>query len=64
MAYFTKMTTKVKDPAKKNAIVMGRKTWDSIPNKYRPMSDRVNIVLTSQVNALKENVRLLFVVVS
>ncbi|XP_045457647.1 dihydrofolate reductase [Melitaea cinxia] len=64
MAYFTEMTTKVKDPAKKNAVIMGRKTWDSIPNKYRPMSDRANIVLTSQVNALKENVPEEVIVVS
>ncbi|CAH2083982.1 unnamed protein product [Euphydryas editha] len=56
MAFFNKMTTKVKDPAKTNAIIMGRKTWDSIPNQFRPLNKRVNIVLTSQVNSLKENV--------
>ncbi|KAH9628953.1 hypothetical protein HF086_016665 [Spodoptera exigua] len=54
MAYFTTMTTKVKDPSKVNAVIMGRRTWDCIPDKYRPLSDRVNIVLTHNVDAVKE----------
>ncbi len=28
------------------AVVMGRKTWESIPEKFRPLSGRRNIVLT------------------
>ncbi len=28
-------------------VVMGRKTWDSFPEKYRPLPNRSNIVLTS-----------------
>ncbi|KAJ8704490.1 hypothetical protein PYW07_011678 [Mythimna separata] len=64
MAYFTTMTTKVSDPAKVNAVIMGRKTWDSIPDKYRPLSDRVNIVLTHHVDALKDKVPEGVVVVS
>ena len=30
-----------------NAVVMGRNTWESIPNKYKPLSDRLNIIVTS-----------------
>lgn len=32
-----------------NAVIMGRKTWDSIPPKFKPMEGRINIVITSDV---------------
>ncbi|XP_034940283.1 dihydrofolate reductase isoform X2 [Chelonus insularis] len=48
MAFFTENTTKTKDMYKQNAVIMGRKTWECIPNKYKPLKDRINIVLTSQ----------------
>lgn len=28
-------------------VIMGRKTWESLPEKYRPLPGRVNIVVTS-----------------
>lgn len=31
-----------------NAVVMGRKTWDSIPSQFKPLSNRLNVVITSQ----------------
>lgn len=36
-----------------HTVVMGRKTWESIPEKYRPLPDRQNIVLTRQPGYLK-----------
>lgn len=33
---------------KENIVLMGRKTYFSIPDKYRPLSDRINIVLSRQ----------------
>ncbi|XP_026316371.1 dihydrofolate reductase-like isoform X3 [Hyposmocoma kahamanoa] len=54
MAYFSKMTSGVTDSSKKNAVIMGRQTYDCIPDKYRPLSGRVNIVLTRSVEELKK----------
>ena len=31
----------------KNVVIMGRKTWDSIPSKFKPMEGRMNIIITS-----------------
>lgn len=58
MAYFSSMTSKVTEPSKTNAVIMGLRTWDCIPDKYRPLAGRVNIVLTRHVEKLKENVSL------
>lgn len=29
------------------AVVMGRRTWESFPDRYRPLPGRVNVVVTS-----------------
>lgn len=29
-----------------NAVIMGRKTWDSLPASFRPLPERVNIVMS------------------
>jgi dihydrofolate reductase len=29
-----------------NTVIMGRKTWESLPNKFRPLPGRRNIVVT------------------
>ncbi|XP_041018940.1 putative bifunctional dihydrofolate reductase-thymidylate synthase isoform X2 [Juglans microcarpa x Juglans regia] len=44
--FFKELTTATSDPGKKNAVVMGRKTWESIPLEYRPLPGRLNVVLT------------------
>jgi dihydrofolate reductase len=35
-------------------VIMGRKTWDSIPLEYRPLEGRTNIVLTRDRNYCSE----------
>ena len=32
------------------AVVMGRKTWDSLPERFRPLPGRTNIVITRQAD--------------
>lgn len=29
-----------------HVVIMGRKTWESIPEKFRPLPDRINVVVT------------------
>lgn len=31
-------------------VVMGRKTWESIPEKFRPLVGRINVVVTRQAD--------------
>lgn len=45
MKYFKDATTKAKE-GYVNAVIMGRKTWDSIPAKFRPLPGRVNVILS------------------
>jgi dihydrofolate reductase len=33
-------------------VVMGRKTWESIPEKFRPLAGRTNVVVTRQPDYL------------
>ena len=33
-----------------NTVIMGRKTWDSLPGSYRPLPERVNIVMSRDTN--------------
>ena len=37
MALFKKLTTTSRHVSKKNAVIMGRKTWESLPKKFRPL---------------------------
>ena len=46
MKYFKDLTSEVTASGCKNAVIMGRKTWESIPSKRRPLPDRINVVIT------------------
>ena len=45
-----------------NAVIMGRKTWDSINSKYKPLSDRINIILTNNQELYndKSNINIIY----
>ena len=38
-------------------VIMGRKTWDSLPARFRPLPGRMNIVITRQVDWQAEGAR-------
>lgn len=42
MKHFRELTT----AGDHNVVIMGRKTWDSIPEKFRPLPNRINVVLS------------------
>lgn len=46
MKYFKKITETTHDLAKLNWVIMWRKTWESIPAKYRPLPNRINCILS------------------
>ncbi|MEI7998248.1 MAG: dihydrofolate reductase [Candidatus Omnitrophota bacterium] len=46
LKHFKEITTKTNDSSKNNAVIMGRKTWDSLPLKYKPLPNRLNVILT------------------
>lgn len=43
LKYFRQVTTG-------NIVFMGRKTWESIPVNFKPLKDRLNVVITSNTN--------------
>ncbi|XP_076912992.1 bifunctional dihydrofolate reductase-thymidylate synthase 1-like [Bidens hawaiensis] len=46
LKFFKDVTMTTSDPAKKNAVIMGRITWESIPLEHRPLPGRLSVVLT------------------
>lgn len=48
-----------KEKTKDNVVIMGRRTWDSLPTK--PLPNRTNIIITSKVDRIyKDNDNVIF----
>lgn len=56
LEYFKNITTLTKDSKKINAVIMGKNTFFSIPEKYRPLPNRYNIVVSKTLKNV-ENVK-------
>jgi dihydrofolate reductase len=39
-----------RDVTMSKVVVMGRKTWESIPERFRPLAGRTNVVVTGQAS--------------
>ncbi|KAF3915328.1 hypothetical protein AA313_de0204406 [Arthrobotrys entomopaga] len=51
MSYFFRVTRRVPPHPTTtykyaNAVIMGRKTWESLPPKYRPLPGRINVIVS------------------
>jgi dihydrofolate reductase len=51
MDHFKRITQRVTDTSRQNAVIMGRKTWESLPKSFRPLPGRLNVVLSRNPNA-------------
>jgi len=54
MAFFKSKTSIITTPSKINAVIMGRKTWESIPERFRPLAKRCNVILSKNPLIRKE----------
>ncbi|XP_043225628.1 putative dihydrofolate reductase isoform X2 [Amphibalanus amphitrite] len=48
--HFTSLIRRLDDPSKKNAVILGRKTWESVPATSRPIKGKINVIVTSQAD--------------
>lgn len=58
MEYFNRMTNLVNREGAQNAVIMGRNTWQSIPDKFRPLKGRLNVVISKTLSNVPEGVLL------
>ncbi len=50
LKFFQKTTVHTEDIQFRNMVVMGRVTWESIPENHRPFKGRKNVVITKNKN--------------
>lgn len=55
LKHFSDVTTATQEGFR-NAVIMGRKTWESLPENSRPLKNRLNVVLSRSPQKLPEDV--------
>ncbi|OOQ83288.1 dihydrofolate reductase [Penicillium brasilianum] len=57
MSFFARATSRAPAPGTTNAIIMGRKTYDSVPKNLRPLGKRISVIVTRDTTgAVREGV--------
>lgn len=46
LAFFKRITTETRRAGARNAVLMGRVTWETIPERFRPLPRRLNVVVS------------------
>ena len=49
MAHFKELTINKSIEYPYSIVIMGRKTWESIPEKRRPLTERFNVILSNDI---------------
>jgi dihydrofolate reductase/thymidylate synthase len=52
LANYKRITSETADPNKMNAVIFGRKTWESLPVKAKPLKGRLNVVITQSPSVI------------
>ena len=53
LKFFAKTTShKIDNDKPNNVIIMGRKVWDGIPEKFKPLKNRKNVILSKNYKEL------------
>ncbi|MES1905463.1 MAG: hypothetical protein MHPSP_002402, partial [Paramarteilia canceri] len=55
MKFFKNYSTKIENSNFRNALIFGRKTYFSIPERFRSLPGRFVVVLTTNAHLIKEN---------
>lgn len=54
LKFFAHVTKYTKDKSKRNALIIGRKTWFSIPKQARPLPGRLNFIISNTISNKSE----------
>jgi dihydrofolate reductase/thymidylate synthase len=60
LSHFRTITSTTTQQQKQNAVIMGRKTWESIDSSVKPLKNRINVVLSTSTDqaSYPENVHI------